>query len=81
MYYNSDPIESYSLSLVFLLDVQNVEYVLPGSSVEIGVRDPAKTKWLYTDQRVTRFADSLPGWLPGYQARLPGSLLDYKFSD
>ena len=61
MYFKNDPIESYSLQLIYMLDVQNVEYVLPGTSVEIGSRSDVKTKWIFIDQNTARFASSIAG--------------------
>ncbi|KAL5267652.1 hypothetical protein ACHWQZ_G004633 [Mnemiopsis leidyi] len=61
VYFKNDPLESYNLQLVYMLDVQNVEYVLPGTSVEIGTRSDVKTKWIFIDQSVARFASSIAG--------------------
>ena len=47
-----------------MLDVQNVEYVLPGTSVEIGARSDRKTKWIFIDDKVSRFASVIPGLFP-----------------
>ena len=61
MYFKDDPIESYDLQMVYMLDVQNVEYVLPGTSVEIGTRSDQKTKWIFSDEKVSQFASFILG--------------------
>ena len=61
VYYNRDPIESYELQMIFMLTAQNTYYVLPGTSVKLGVQGTLKTRWLYTSDKVTRFAAMLSG--------------------